>query len=118
MLTLILALVFLLSYPYTYPFFTPDLIPDPNPNSNPKPYPDPNPNNNPKHNPNSIGLPNPFFFFFFEFRLENGKIAPRFKEFLDYREVTLSALNTHVERVSFITVPSITITTYCMIYYL
>ena len=71
-LTLILILVLTLSYPCPNPFST--LDPDPNPNSNPNPYPTPN--------PNLVRLAN-----LFEFGLENGKIALRFKELSDYRKV-------------------------------
>ena len=64
-------------------YTTPDPYPDPNPNSNTNPNSYPNPNPDPKLNPNSVGLAN----LFFEFGLGNGKIALRFKEPLNYREV-------------------------------
>ena len=55
-----------LSYPY--PFSTPDPEPEPGPNSNLHPY------------PVFCRTSQPF-----EIRLENGKIALRFNEHLDYK---------------------------------
>ena len=63
------------SNPYTILSSTNDTDPDPNPNSNNNPY----PNSETKPNPNSLEASEPFF----EFGLENGKIALRLKECSD-----------------------------------
>ena len=73
--TLILTPILTLSY--SYPYSTPDADPYPNSNFNPKPYPNPNrnPNPDPKPKPSSVRLASEPFF---EFWVENGKIALRF----------------------------------------